>query len=276
MDIAHDAGRQARQAHHSEWMDHAIRAGLVAYGVVHLLIGWLALRLAFGDREGSPSSSGAMQQLAEQPFGKVLVWLVAVGMLLLVIWRVLEAVYGHQDEDGSKRTRKRATSAGKAVLYGAISVSALRVATGSGSSGGGKKSGTDSTTAKLMDLPGGQALVVLVGLAVIGYGGYLLVKAWTEKYAKELDAEGKSGETGSAYLMFGKIGYAAKGVAIGIVGGLFVYAGVTHEASRSGGLDQALYEVLDQPFGPALLGIIAVGIGCYGLFAFARAKHLSR
>jgi hypothetical protein len=276
MDIAHDAGRQARQAHHSEWMDHAIRAGLVAYGVVHLLIGWLALQLAFGDREGSPSSSGAMQQLAEQPFGKVLVWLVAVGMLLLVIWRVLEAVYGHQDEDSSKRTRKRATSAGKAVLYGAISVSALRVATGSGSSGGGKKSGTDSTTAKLMDLPGGQALVVLVGLAVIGYGGYLLVKAWTEKYAKELDAEGKSGETGSAYLMFGKIGYAAKGVAIGIVGGLFVYAGVTHEASRSGGLDQALYEVLDQPFGPALLGIIAVGIGCYGLFAFARAKHLSR
>lgn len=277
MDIAHDAGQQARQAHHSEWMNHAIRAGLVAYGVVHLLIAWLALQLAFGDREGSASSSGAMQQLAEQPFGKVLVWLIAVGMLLLVVWRVLEAVYGHQDEDGSKRTRKRVTSAGKAVLYGAIGVSAVKVATGSGSSGGGgKKSGTDSTTAKLMDLPGGQVIVVLVGLAVIGYGGYLLVKAWTEKYAKELDAEGKSGETGSAYLMFGKVGYAAKGVAIGIVGGLFVYAGITHEAKKSGGLDQALHEVLEQPFGPVLLGLIAIGIGCYGLFAFARARHLSR
>lgn len=275
MDIAHDAGNQARQAHHSEWMDHAIRAGLVAYGVVHLLIAWLALQLAFGDREGSASSSGAMQQLAEQPFGKVLVWLIALGMLLLVIWRVLEAVYGHQGEEGSTRVRKRVTSAGKAVLYGAIGVSALKVATGSGSSGG-KKSGTDSTTAKLMDLPGGQVLVVLVGLAVIGYGGYLLVKAWTEKYAKELDAEGKSGETGSAYLLFGKIGYAAKGIAIGTVGGLFVYAGVTHEAKKSGGLDQALHEVLEQPFGPVLLGLIAVGIGCYGLFAFARARHLSR
>lgn len=273
MDLAHPTSH-ARQAHHSDGMDHAVRAGLVAYGVVHLLIAWLALQLAFGDREGSPSSSGALQQLAEQPFGKVMVWLVAAGMFLLVVWRVLEAVAGHQDEDGSTRTRKRVASAGKAVLYGAIGVSAVRVATGSGSSG--KKSGTDSTTAKIMDLPGGQVLVVLVGLAVIGYGGYLIVKAWTEKFAKELDAQGKSGQSGSAYLLFGKVGHVAKGIAIGIVGGLFVYAGVTHEADKSGGLDQALYEVLDQPFGPVLLGAIAIGIACYGLFSFARARHLSR
>ncbi|WP_182526675.1 DUF1206 domain-containing protein [Nocardioides dongkuii] len=276
MDLASRTDDLGRQAHSSDWLDHAVRAGLVAYGVVHLLIAWLALQLAFGEREGSASSSGALQQLAEQPFGKVLVWLIALGMLLLVVWRLLEAALGHRDEDGSTRVRKRVTSAGKAVLYGAIGVSAVRVATGSGSSGGGKKSGTDSTTAKLMDLPGGQVIVVLVGLAIIGYGGYLIVKAWTEKFAKELDAQGKSGDSGSAYLLFGKVGYVAKGVAIGIVGSLFVYAGVTHEADKSGGLDQALREVLDQPFGPVLLGAIAIGIGCYGLFSFARARHLSR
>ena len=262
MDITHQAERAGRQAHHSEWMDHAVRAGLVAYGVVHLLIAWLALQLAFGDREGSPSSSGALHQLAEQPFGKALVWLVAIGLFLLVIWRVLEAVVD-----------RSVSAAGKAVLFGALGVSAVRVATGSG---GGSGDGTDTWTAKLMDLPGGQALVVAVGVGIIAYGGYEIVKAWTEKFAKELDAEGKSGNSGSAYLLFGKIGYVAKGIAIGIVGALFVYAGVTHEADKSGGLDQALYEVLDQPFGPFLLAAIAVGIGCFGLFCFARARHLAR
>jgi hypothetical protein len=275
MDIAHRADRAGHQADSSDWMDTAVRAGFVAYGVVHLLIGWLALQLAFGEKEGSASSKGALQQLAEQPFGQVMVWLVAVGMLLLVVWKLLEAAFGHQDEDGGKRLRKRVVSAGKAVLYGAIGVSAVRVATGSGSSGG-KKSGTDSTTAKLMDLPAGQVIVVLVGLAIIGYGGYMIVKAWTESYAKNLDAEGKSGDTGKAYLMFGKVGYAAKGVAIGVVGGLFLYAGITHEAKKSGGMDQALHKVLEQPFGPVLLAAIAVGIICYGLFCFARARHLSR
>lgn len=270
MDLAHPS-THARQAQHSEWMDHAVRAGLVAYGVVHLLVAWLALQLAFGDREGKPSSSGAMHQLAEQPFGKALVWLVALGMFLLVLWRVLEAAVGHQDQDGSDRTKKRVSSAFKAVLYGAVGISAVKVAIGSG---GG--SGTDSWTAKLMDLPAGQAIVVAVGLGIIGYGVYQIVKAWTEKYRKELDAEGTSGQAGRAYVLFGKIGYAAKGVAVGIVGGLFVYAGITHEAKKSGGLDQALFEVLDQPFGPVLLGLIAIGIACYGLFCFARARHLSR
>lgn len=288
MDLAHPvskADRAGRQAHHSDWMDHAVRAGLVAYGVVHLLVAWLALQLAFGDREGSPSSSGAMQQLAEQPFGQTMVWLVAVGLFLLVLWRGFEAAVGHQQLDGTDRLRKRLSSAGKAVIYAAVGVSAVRVATGpSASSGGGKggsggsggSGGTDSMTAKLMDLPAGQAIVVAVGLAIIGYGAYEVVKAWTEKYRKELDSEGTQGQAGTAYLLFGKIGYAAKGVAVGIVGGLFVYAGVTHEAKRSGGLDQALYEVLDQPFGPFLLALIALGIACYGLFCFARARHLSR
>ncbi len=77
-------------------------------------------------------------------------------------------------------------------------------------------------------------------------------------------------------MLFGKVGYIAKGIAIGIVGGLFAYAAVTHEAKKSGGLDQALQTVLEQPFGPVLLLAIAVGIACYGLFCFARARHLSR
>ena len=266
-----NAQQMGRQAHQSDWLDHAVRAGLVAYGLVHLMIAWLALQLAFGQSEGSASSSGALHELAQQPFGQVLVWLIAIGMFLLVIWRGIEAVAGHQDEEGGKRLRKRLGSAGKGILYAVIGISALQTATGSGSKGG-----QDSTTAKLMDLPAGQFIVVAVGLAVIAYGGFLVYRAWTEKFAEHLDAEGKSGDSGSAYIWFGKAGYCSKGIAIGIVGGLFVYAGFTHDAKKSGGLDQALQKVLEQPFGQWLLAAIAVGIACYGLVCFARARHLSR
>jgi hypothetical protein len=268
-----NASDTAEQAHHSDWLDHAIRAGLVAYGVVHLLIAWLAIQLALGEKEDSASNSGAMNYLAEQPLGGVLVWLVAIGMFLLVVWRLLEFAFGYRDEsDDTKRWRKRATSLGKAVIYGAIGWSAVQTATGSG----GGKGGTDSTTAKLMQLPGGQLIVGAVGLAIIGYGASLVYRGWSEKFREHLDAQGQSGKDGSAYVTLGKVGYIAKGVSIALVGALFGYAAITHDPKKSGGLDQALQTVLEQPFGQVLLIAIGLGIAAYGIFCFARAKHLSR
>lgn len=265
----------AEQVHESDWMDRAIRVGLVAYGLVHLLVGWLALQLAFGEKEDEASNSGAMHYLAQQPLGGVLVWMVAIGMFLLVLWRLLEFAFGYrQESDEAKRWRKRATSLLKAAIYGAIGWIALQTATGSG--GGGGKGGTESTTAKLMDLPGGQLIVGAVGVAVIAYGGALVRRGWTEKFTEHLDAEGQSGTEGSLYVKVGKVGYIAKGIAIAIVGGLFCYAAVTHDPKKSGGLDQALQTVLEQPFGQVLLTAIAIGIIAYGLFCFVRAKHLSR
>ena len=120
-----------------------------------------------------------------------------------------------------------------------------------------------------MDLPAGQLIVGAVGLAIIAYGISLIVRGWTEKFREHLDAQGQSGKDGSAYVLLGKVGYIAKGIAIGIVGGLFGYAAITHDAKKSGGLDQALQTVLEQPFGPVLLTAIGVGIGAYGLFCFA-------
>ncbi len=260
-----------RKADSSDWLDHAVRLGLVAYGIVHLMIAWLAVQLALGEQAGSASSQGAMHHLAKQPFGSFLIWMIAIGMFLLVLWRLLEAASGHRDEDGGEQVRKRLVSFGKAIIYGAVGVSALRVAMGSGSGGS-----SDSTTAKLMDLPAGPWIVGGVGLAIIGYGANLIRRAWTEKFREHLSAEGKSGDAGRAYIWFGKAGYMAKGIAFAIIGGLFCYAAVTHDAKKSGGLDQALHKVLQQPFGQFLLIAMAAGIACYGLFCFARARHLSR
>ena len=263
------AGERARR---SDGMDAAVRFGLVAYGFVYLLIAWVAAQLAVGEHSGRPSAQGALAQLAHDSLGRVVLWAVAVGLFVLVIWRALEAVGGHRGADGLELARKRAVSLGKAVLYGVLGVSALRVALGSG---GGSSHTQKTLTARLMDLPAGQWLVGLVGLAIVGYGAALVWRGWTDHFLKHLDGEGRSGDAGRAYIWFGRIGYTAKGIAFGLVGLLVGYAAVTHEPKRSGGLDQALMKLLHQPFGPYLLLAIAVGIGCYGLFCFAWARHLS-
>ena len=256
----------------SDALDIAVRVGLVAYGVVHLLVAWLALQVAFGESGESASSSGAMQTLAEQPLGKVLVWAVAVGLVMLVLWRLLEAWQDAQSEDGKEQVLKPAGKLLKAIIYGAIAVSAIQVATGSSGGGGG---GTDGITTQLMSVTAGQFLVGAVGLAVICYAGYLVHRGWTEKFLEELD--GSHGrKAGKAYRWIGKVGHIAKGAAIALIGALFIWAAVTHDPKKSGGLDQALQELREQPFGQTLLVVVALGIACYGLFAFARARHLSR
>jgi len=254
-------------------MDHVARAGLVAFGVVHVVMGWLTIQLALGDRENTSDSTGAVSELAQQPFGEAVVWAVAIGMVLLALWQALEAAVGHRQDDGATRVRKRLTSLGKVVVYGVIAGTAFKVVTGSGSSGG---DGTTSLSAKLMDLPLGQVLVGLVGLGIAVVGGYLAFKGVTDRFLKDIEAGGASGRTGTAYLWLGRIGYVAKGVAILAVAGLFVYAAITHEPEKSGGIDQALRTVLDQPFGSVATGFVGAGFVAFGLFCFAWARHLDR
>ncbi|QIX26657.1 DUF1206 domain-containing protein [Nocardioides sp. JQ2195] len=254
-------------------LDHVARLGLVTFGVVHLVLGWLAISLAFGDREGKADSSGAIRQLAEQPFGTVIVWAVAIGMVLLVVWQLIEALVGHRRHDGITRLRKRLTSLGKAIVYAAVATSAFRVAAGAGSS---KENGTDSASARLMDLPVGQLLAGLVALGVAGVGAFLIFKGFTDRFLEDIEADGTRGHTGTVYVWLGRIGHVAKGAAVLGVAALFGYAAVSHEPKKSGGLDQALRVVLDQPFGPVLTGFFGAGFAAFGLFCFAWARHIDR
>lgn len=264
-----EAGRKAER---SDSLDHAVRFGLVAYGLVHVVVAWLGLHLALGERSGRPDARGALHELAQQPFGEVVLLLVAAGMFLLVGWRVVELFFAHRDEGTWDRWRHRAAAAGAGVAYAVVGVSALGVVLGSGGSGRPE----ETWTARLMSWPAGPWLVAGVGVGLLGYTAGMMFRGLTGRHARQLSSEGRSGDVGSAYLLVGTVGYVGKGAAVGLVGGLFLWAAWTHEPRRSGGLDQALAELLGQPFGPWLLSAVSIGLAAFGLFHVVRARHLSR
>lgn len=151
---ARAAGREAEE---SATLDHAVRVGLVSYGVVHLLLAWLMLQLALGTRSADVSTSGALHELAGDAFGRVLLVVLAGGFAALVLWQLLDALVGHRQEHGMRRWFRRAVSLGRAVIYGALAVSAAKIAVGAGSAGGGTR--PDTITARLMEVPYGRLLV---------------------------------------------------------------------------------------------------------------------
>lgn len=254
--------RTAQQAKQSRLYDVSITVGLIAYGVVHLLIAWIALQLAWGGTSEEASQQGALQELATKPFGGFLLWVVAFGMVALVIWKVLELIYGHL------KTEKKVSSAGRCVVYVYLAISSAKIAMGSSSSSSKKQSGI---SAKLMENGAGRVLVVLVGLVVIGIGVYQIYKAVTKKFTEDL-----TGGVSESTILLGRIGYAAKGIAFLIVGALFAWAAISYDPEKAGGLDTALHTLKEGPFGSVLLTLMAAGIACFGVFCFVwsrNAKH---
>ena len=273
MDVAARNDQAQRQVEHSDWLDRLARVGVVVYGVVHLLVAWLVVRLAFGDPAGSASGSGALHTLARSGIGRLSLYVVAAGFFALVVWQGLEAVFGYRRDSLRKRIANRLLSAAKVVIFGAIGVNALLLAVGAGSSSG---SGTDGPTARLMSLPAGPLLVGAVGAVIIVIAIGMAYHGLAQNFRDTMSEEGETGPSGRTYRTLGTVGYVSKAVAIALVGGLFVYAAVTHDPQKSGGLDQALHEVLQEPFGSPALVVVALGLTCFGLFCFALARHLDR
>lgn len=260
-----------QQARHSDLLKHGARVGLVAYGVVHLLVAWIALQVAWSGG-GDASSGGALRTLADQPFGRTILWITVIGLVALVLWQLATALWGYASEDGFDQVRKRLTAAGRAVVYVALAASALKIAMGSGSSSG-SDSKEEGLTADLLSAPAGRVLVAAVGIAIIAVGCAQIYRGLSDSFTHDLESSATSGNSGSAVLAVGRFGYTAKGIAVGVVGGLFVWASLTYDPEKAGGLDDALTTVREQPFGPYLLTFVALGLASFGLFCFAWARH---
>ncbi|MCT2585057.1 DUF1206 domain-containing protein [Actinophytocola gossypii] len=263
---------RAIQAKNSTAAQTLGRAGMVCYGVIHVLIGYLALRVAFGDGGEQADQRGALTEIGSGGFGKLVLWVLAVGLFAYAAWQALMAAKGfHWVLKRRERTVKRVAAVARAVIGVVLGVTAVRLASGNGSGGSGDQQ-QRSWTAQLLALPAGRVLVGVVAMVVIGIAVALVVKGVRESFLDDLDTTALPTGSRRWVTRLGIAGYLAKGVVLGIVGVLIGIAALHRNAGRSGGLDAALRTVAGQPFGTAALVAVALGLAAYGVFCFAAAK----
>lgn len=236
------------------------RVGNAAIGILHILIGVIALAVAFGAGGGSNADqSGALQALVAVPGGLFVVWAVIVGLIALALWQILQTIV-------ARKATQKVTEIAKGVVYAVLAVTAISIASGGGSH---SSSSEKTASARLLALPGGVFLLGAIGLAIVAVGIGFIVNGVTHRFERglRLPPNALAGVTTT----LGRIGYIAKGVALGIVGGLVVAGAVTYDPGKAGGLDEALKSLTQLPFGVFLLILIAVGLIAYGVFWCVRA-----
>ena len=268
----------ADRAGESDGLENLARVGLLAYGLVHLLVAWLALQLAWGSGGGEADQSGAMATLAQSSLGKPLLWIVAIGLIALAVWQAAEVLRWRFGWSASGEAKKKAlwktvTSIAKAAVYVALAITALRFAVGSGHSSAQSQ---QETTAGVFGWPGGRWLVGIAALVLIGVGAQHVYKGVKKTFLKQIDLAEAAPKTTRLITRLGQVGFPAKGVALALVGGLLGYAAITFDPSKARGLDGAMRAILDAPFGEVLLTLVALGIVAFGAFLFARARYPER
>jgi hypothetical protein len=260
----------ADRATDSDAFEYAARAGFAISGVLHVLVAYIIAGIAFGVG-GNADQSGALATLARQAGGALLLWVVAVGLFALGLWRVAEAIVGSKPGERSGHARddtpawKRAKSVGLAIVNFAIALSAARFAMGSGQQSSQQNAGL---SAQMMQSGWGKAVLILVGLGLVAVGGYHVYKGASKKFLKDLRISGGSGITA-----VGVTGYVAKGLVLAGAGVLVIVATLQADPSKATGFDAAVKTLGHAPFGKVLLVVAALGIAAFGAYSFVRSRH---
>ncbi len=242
------------------------RIGYVVLGIVHIVVGAIAISIVTGGG-GEADQSGAMEKIRQTPVGVLLLWVIALGLLALAIWQIAEA-FLERNPDTKKKWGYRVKYIGTAVAYIAIAWTALVYALGGQSD---SSESSQSFGAQLLATPAGVVVLVLVGLVVGAIGIAFIVRGLTRAFEKHLNLP--AGVARPGIVTFGVVGYVAKGIAIAVTGILFVVAALTHDPAKATGLDGALHALAALPYGPIILWIVGAGLVIYGLFCFARARY---
>ncbi|MGC0272722.1 DUF1206 domain-containing protein [Pseudactinotalea sp. Z1739] len=257
------AESSARRVRTSPTMKVVARIGYAATGLLHLVLGWIVIRMGTADSSGEDADqSGALTEIASQPFGRLALAVVAAGLAALVIWRVLTIVRGGP-------ARERLKAAGKAAVHLVLAVLAARYAVGLGEGGQDE----EGLTRQVMSYPAGRIAIAAVGAGLLIAGIVHVYIGWTKRFQQDLRASRRP-EISRAVRSLGRAGYWAKGAALAVLGVLFGIAAWTADPEEAGGLDEAFAAIGAQPYGSVLLIITGVGLVCYGLFCFAQSRYV--
>jgi hypothetical protein len=269
MTVGQQAKVAGRRASSGNGMQFLARAGLTARGFMYILLGSLAIQVAFGGTDKKADREGALSAVSETPGGTFVLWAMVVGFLGLALWRYAEAAFGQPVADGRKAT-KRLASLGRGVFYTSVVVSIISFLMGQGTTSSDEQSKT--YTAKAMAEPGGRWLVLVVGLGFIGYGIGCVVNSIRRKFLKKLNRAEMSPRQRNMVEKVGIVGRSARGVVFGSVGIFLANAAIQFDPDKAKGLDGTLREFAKTPAGPWLLVAVAVGLLVYAVYSFCEAR----
>jgi uncharacterized protein DUF1206 len=247
---------------------HALaRAGLTARGIIYILIGWVAVLVALGHGSHEADQQGALQLLAGKPYGSVSLWLLGIGFAAYALWRLSEAAYGVAG-DGN-RAGPRLRSLARAVIYAGLAYLTFKVISGTQ---GSQSRQQQDVTASLIQHPGGRWLVGIIGLIVVIVGLVLVMEGIRRRFMKYLRTSQMSPWTLRIVRLLGTVGTVARGVVVALVGILVIDAAVSHNPATSGGIDKALLALRNQPAGPVVLVLVALGLVIFGIYGLCEAR----
>jgi hypothetical protein len=262
-----EAADAVEDASDTKALDVVARSGFAVMALLHIIVGAIAIALAFG-QPGQAEATGAIEQLAANPWGPGVLWSCVVACTGLALWQLSEATLRARHLHRKERLGKLVSSGFLFLAYGSVGLSFAGFAVGMrGDSGNTTR---DFSTAVLM-APIGLPVLVALGLTVMGVGVYFVVKGLRRGFKEELfHFDGT--RRGRLIDTLGVTGHIAKGIALNLTGLLFVIAAAKHRPEESTGLDGSLKALREQAFGPYLLLAIGAGFICYGIFALVRAR----
>lgn len=261
------AADTAEDITNSRALELVARAGFAVSGILHFLVGLVAIRLAMGG-EGEADVSGAVEQLAGQPAGPALLWGSFAACVALALWQVSDAIFDFEHLPAGKKLGKKLKAALQAAVYAGLAVTLVSFAKGAGKD---HTTSTSDLTVSVIKAPGGYVLLLAIGAAVAVTGVVYVIRGFRQSFAKHLRLP-SSARARSAVTILGVAGYAAKGIALLLTGLLIIVATVTAHPEESTGLDGGLKGLREQPFGFYMLAAVGVGLICYGIFMMVRAK----
>jgi hypothetical protein len=262
------ASVSARYAARSPAMSGLARFGLAARAFVYMIIGWLAFQIALGHHTHQANQRGALAEVAQGGAGLALIWVLGVGLGAYALWRLSEAAFG-TGPDGNKKGA-RAKSAVRGLVYAGVCVSTFAFAAGTSRTGQAQEQ--QSLTARVMRHDAGRWLVGVAGVMVVVVGIAMIVEGVTRRFEKQLRMQEMSHTTRQVVSRLGMAGTIARGAVFVVAGILVIAAAVTFDPHKSSGLDGAMRTLAGQPYGPWLLGVLAVGLIMFGAFGFAAAR----
>lgn len=273
-DPAGEARREAETG--TGWYAWVARGGLVAKGLSYAMVGVLAIQVAFGEGGKVTSRQGALATIAQNGLGKVLLIVLALGFAAYALWRFVSA-YAEREEDDdaqgkAKNWGKRAGYVGRGLIYAGLTYTTIRILMGSG---GGQSQNQEarSTTAGVLDWPGGRWLVGLAGLAIIGAGAWNAYKGAAGKFEEDW----RMGQMSKTERQWGgrvaTAGHLARAVVFALIGIFLTKAALEYDPDEAIGLDGALQKLAEASYGALLLGVTAAGLICYALYCLVDARY---